>query len=68
MKRLTPPCPWCAKEATVDVPDEGWSRFMAGTHVQDAFPDLSDDERELLLTGFCPSCWDEVFGEMEDVG
>ena len=34
--------------------------------IQDAFPQLSDDEREFIKTGITPAEWDEAFGEEEE--
>jgi len=31
--------------------------------IQDAFPHLSDDDREFLMTGITPEEWDEHFSE-----
>ena len=51
-------------------PDEfdlGCRRFAdgKGALVQDAFPFLSGDEREFLLTGMTPDEWDDLMGEDE---
>lgn len=34
--------------------------------VQDEFPNLSDEDREFLLTGITPQEWDSTFGEPDD--
>ena len=34
--------------------------------VQDAFPDLTKEEREFLITGLTPERWREVFGSFEE--
>lgn len=34
--------------------------------VQTAFPQLSDPQREFLLTGITPGEWDEMFPEEDD--
>ena len=34
--------------------------------VQDAFPQLSDDEREFLITGITPEEWEKYMGSDED--
>lgn len=31
--------------------------------IQDHFPELSKDERELILSGICGSCFNEMFPE-----
>jgi len=33
-----------------------------GILIQDAFPELSLDQRELLISQTCGSCFDELFG------
>jgi hypothetical protein len=33
--------------------------------IQQAFPDMSLGERELIKTGFHPACWDSLFTEEE---
>jgi hypothetical protein len=34
--------------------------------VQEAFPHLSIDEREFIISGIHPTEWRELFGELED--
>lgn len=31
--------------------------------IQDIFPELSPDERELFLSGICGTCYDKMFAE-----
>ena len=45
---------------------QGWYDWsMRGMHIQDAFPFLTPDEREFLLTGMTSEEWAELFGETE---
>ncbi len=37
-----------------------------GVKIQDAFPYLTAGERELIQSGTCESCWDEMFPEVDD--
>lgn len=39
--------------------------YQAGKVMQDAFPFLSADEREFLMSGFTPFEWREIFGDEE---
>ena len=39
----------------------------AAPHVQVAFPELSEDDREFLLNGITPEEWDELLGPEGDV-
>lgn len=36
---------------------------VSGTLVQDAFPHLSEDDREFLLSGITPEEWEASFGQ-----
>lgn len=36
-------------------------RWNSGELIQNVFTNLSDDEREFLMTGITPEEWDEVF-------
>lgn len=37
-----------------------------GVYIQDAFPMLSDDEREFLLSGITTTEWDNIFDDNND--
>lgn len=32
-----------------------------GLLAQDAFPYLAPEKREILISGVCPDCWDDMF-------
>jgi len=52
----------------IDVDRHDLERFEAGgILIQDAFPNLSADDREFILTGITPEEWDEHFSD-EDEG
>ena len=40
--------------------------WQAGKHAQDAFPYLSSDEREALITNMCVPCIEEMYADMEN--
>ena len=42
-----------------------WIYDRENHYVQDLFPYLSADERELLVSGVCGKCYDEMFTEEE---
>ena len=56
-------CPWggCSEVRTMTVPAEAYRAWRDGAFVQVAFPDLSADEREVLLTGYCSTHMAIVF-------
>ncbi len=62
----TPPCPRCGKPSTLTVDDEAFETWRSGTLIQNAFPDMSADDRELLITGYHGKCWDLDFGYISE--
>ena len=57
-------CPFCNKVSCIEIPSSGFLKWSTGTLIQDAFPELNADQRELVMTGIC--CWDEVFPEEKE--
>lgn len=39
---------------------------IKGVHAQDAFPYLTTDERESLITSMCLDCIEEMYADMEE--
>ena len=62
----SPPCPGCQEVKTLEVTAEAYMAWQMGKHIQDAMPELSANDRERLITGYCPECWDELFSEEEE--
>lgn len=58
-------CPMCKQTAEIPLPADGLYEYRKGAHVQKAFPDMNADDRERLISGTCPSCWNKMFGEEE---
>ena len=59
-------CPICGHANEVEVNEIDYLDWQDGMLVQDAFPYLSANEREKLISGICPSCWDKMFPPEED--
>lgn len=60
-------CPTCNKQNdSIEITQEQWDRYTAGAHIQDAFPELTDDQRETVMTGTCVPCWDALWGDSMD--
>lgn len=59
-------CPFCHKANEVEVNEMDYWDWQDGALAQDAFPYLSADERELLISGICPKCWDGMFGGYDE--
>ena len=56
-------CRMCATTHTLLVTDVDVTNWRNGAFVQDAFPYLSADERELILSQSCGPCYDKMFPE-----
>jgi hypothetical protein len=61
---LVKTCPCCGNEHQIMVNEDayiaGVEAYRNGAKIQDAFPSFTPDEREFLLTGICPKCWDNM--------
>lgn len=60
-KTFTTVCPFCHRTTYITVNLEDWEDWRDGELIQDAFPYLTADEREMLKTGICPDCWEKIF-------
>jgi hypothetical protein len=56
----TPECHMCGQTSTLTVTNEQIDAYRNGALIQDAFPNLDADERELLKTGIHTACWDRL--------
>ena len=61
--RVETQCPICGETKALYVPLDGYLKWEQGTLIQDAMPTLSANDRERLITGICPDCWDNVLGD-----
>lgn len=59
-------CPRCNQMSEVSAPVDGYRRWQEGAFIQDALPDLTADEREILISGICTECWKNIFGEDDE--
>lgn len=59
-------CPFCGEYHEVEVSEADFYAWQGGELIQNAMPYLSADDREILISGICPSCWEKMFGAGED--
>lgn len=50
-------CRFCGSEQFLIVSIDALVRYENGALVQDAFPELSPGQRDLLTKGICEPCW-----------
>lgn len=59
-------CVACKELGAVYVDPLDYTDFVLGKHAQDAFPYLTADEREMLITSMCLDCIEEMYADMEE--
>lgn len=59
-------CKHCGTEYKITANQAKFDMYDNGGHVQDCFPDLNPDVRELLISGICGKCFDETFGNYDN--
>lgn len=61
-------CPSCGDTKVLTVTKAEWHSWLSDSSqlIQNVFRSLSDDDRERLITGYCPKCWDALFMESSD--
>ena len=65
-------CQHCQRHRSINIVAESFRAYLEGTvHIQEAFPSLSVNDRELLMQVarrkrgefhwyLCPACWEEM--------
>lgn len=59
----TPPCPVCHKTTDMRLDMAKLVKWRKGHLIQNVFPTLNPDVRELIKTGTHPECWGAMFPE-----
>lgn len=59
-------CPICGCVNEIPVNEDDYWDWQDGALVQDAFPYLTIEEREMLISGICPDCWKDLFPEDDE--
>lgn len=57
-------CPNCGTLQRVECDADGYEKWCNGEGlIQDMLPELDPEEREVLISGICPECWNNIFPE-----
>lgn len=64
MVELNVTCEYCSEEQCLQVGELELLEFMLPGRrgVEVLFPHLTAPEREILISGMCPKCWDSIIG------
>lgn len=63
----TQTCSVCGEYEMWSLDRAAVTRWREGENIQKVFPDMSAGDREVLISGTHPACWDQLFGEEECV-
>jgi hypothetical protein len=66
IKYSTPKCMICKKVSDIELDSDKVKAWSNGAHIQNVWPELSADERELIMTGTHPACWDKLMSMEEE--
>ena len=67
MIKSTVYCVECNEDYDIMVDPTDLKRWYDGEFIQVALDYLTDDERELLMSGTCGKCWDKLFPEDQQI-
>ena len=62
---ITVQCRECKKNFVISVVKNDYEDWRQGLLIQKAFPYLSAEIRELLISKICPECWDKMFKDID---
>lgn len=62
----TPRCMHCHKDGLVTMPLDAYEKWQGGEYIQRAWPEGSAGEREQLINGTHPECFEAMFPEEEN--
>ena len=56
-------CRITGEEFLLEITLQEFTRWQGGENIQDVFPNLSKDHREILQTGYTPAEWKVIFSD-----
>ena len=61
-------CIICHEDSRITIPGQGLYDWEHGKLIQNAFPELTADQREIIMTGIHPPCWDLTMKDEDEDG
>lgn len=59
-------CTLCHKTYRVMLDSSKHARWQAGSYVQTVWPELKPDQREIIINGTHPECFDKLFKSYDE--
>ena len=53
----------CGEGSILEIDERGYRDWQAGELIQVAFPEMTYEDREVLISGTHPVCFDRIFPE-----
>lgn len=66
MRITTPTCVLCNTPSVFMLDTGDIDKYRDGALIQDAFPHLSAEDRETIMSGTHAECWNKLFPEEEN--
>jgi hypothetical protein len=62
----TKTCTVCGEYEVWSLDRKAVESWQGGEYIQNAFPEMSMEDREILITGTHPACWDKLFPKEDE--
>jgi hypothetical protein len=59
-------CMYCNYKEVITVAEADYIAWHNGRLIQNAFPYLTDGQRELMISNTCDDCWNRLFPHTDD--
>ena len=60
------PCRTCGRSCVLTAELSAWEDYRRGGYIQNSFAGLPAEAREMLQSGICGTCWNEIFSDDEE--
>ena len=60
------PCTVCGEYEVWSLDRQAVESWQAGENIQNAFPDMNAGDREILISGTHPACWEKLFPKEDE--
>jgi hypothetical protein len=60
------PCPKCGDILTLDISGQQLFAYNQGSPASRVFPEGNEGMWERFISGYCDTCWTDLFGEDEE--
>lgn len=64
----SPRCHVCKETTRVELDAEKYRRWQSGEHIQNVWPEMPKEEREVMISGTHGECWDKLWCVCEEAG